>query len=96
MGSGANSMQSCMTRRMTDSSIAACPVVPDNFFDSAGTVRMEAFVERKNKEYVISSRGKSYRPRRTKDMSFWGVDGSGASSGLGSARQIGKDPFTGF
>lgn len=87
--SGVNTRHSTLTRHITESSMAAPPVVPDNFFDTASTVRMEAFVERNEK-----GRGKSYRTRqgRKKDLSFWGLDASGASSGLGSA----KDPFTGF
>ena len=98
VGSGANTMHSTLTRRITESSIATSPVVPDNFFDSVGTVRMEAFVDRKEKEYVLTTRGKSYRTRqgRKKDMSFWGLDASSASSALGSARLQGEDPFTGF
>lgn len=75
------------------------PVVPDNFFDSAGTVRMEAFVDGKeNNEYVLTSRSKSNRTRqgRKKDMSFWGLDAPGANSGLESARVKGEDPFTEF
>ena len=88
-----------MTRRITESSIASFPVVPDNFFDSAGTVRMEAFVDGKeSNEYVLTSRSKSKRTRqgRKKDMSFWGFDAPGASSGLESARLKGEDPFTEF
>ena len=94
VASGLNTRHSTLNRHISESSIVAPPVVPDNFFDTAGTVRMEAFVERNEKENVASSRGKSYRTRqgRKKDMSFWGLDTSGANSGLGSP----KDPFTGF
>lgn len=97
-GSDPNTRHSTMTRRITESSIVSFPVVPDNFFDSAGTVRMEAFVDRKENEYVLTSRGKSNRTRqgRRKDMNFWGLDAPGASSGLESARVKGEDPFTEF
>lgn len=85
----ASGVHTSLTRHITESSSAAPPVVPDNFFDTASTVRMEAFVDRNEK-----GRGKSYRTRqgRKKDMSFWGLDAPGVSSGLGSP----KDPFTGF
>ena len=98
VGSGANTTYNTLTRRITESSISPPPVVPDNFFDSAGTVRMEAFVDRKEKEHPLTTRGKSYRTRqgRKKDMSFWGLDASVSSSALGSSRLQGEDPFTGF
>ena len=79
----------------TETRIAAFPVVPDNFSDSAaGTVRMEAFVDRKENEYGLG-RGKNHRTKQgapQKDMNVWGVDAPGASS----ARVKGEDPFTGF
>ncbi len=98
VGSGAKIKHSTLTGDQLDSSIAPSPVVPDNFFDSAGTVRMEAFVEGKERDSALSSRGKSYRTRqgRRKDMRFWGFDASTADSGLGSTRLKGDDPFTGF
>ena len=99
-GPGANTRPSTLTRGMTEGSIVASPVVPDNFYEGGGTVRMEAFVKSQEKEYVVSTRGKSYRTRqgRKKDMSFWGLgfDASATGSGLGSARLPGEDPFTGF
>lgn len=97
VGSGLSTMHSTLSRQITESSIVPPPVVPDNFFDTAGTVRMEAFVDRNEKEYVLTTRG-SYRTRqgRKKDMSFWGLEASGASSALGSPRLKGEDPFTGF
>ena len=61
VGSGAKIKHSILTGDQLDSSIAPSPVVPDNFFDSAGTVRMEAFVEEKERDSALSSRGKSYR-----------------------------------
>ncbi|KAF6228372.1 hypothetical protein HO133_008102 [Letharia lupina] len=96
--SSRNTTHSTLTRRTTDSSIAPSPVVPDNFFDSAATVRMEAFVDRNEKEYVLTPKGKRYRTRqgRQKDPSFWGFDASAASSALESARLKLEDPFTGF
>ena len=88
VASGVNTRHSTLTRHITESTLAAPPVVPDNFFDTASTVRMEAFVDRNEK-----GRGKSHGSRqgRKKDVSFWGLDAPGASSGLGS-----QDPFTGF
>ncbi len=98
VGSRAYTTHSSLTRRITESSIAPSPVVPDNFFDTAGTVRMEAFVDRRESEYVLAARGKNYRARqgRKKDMSFWGFDATVASSALESPRLTGEDPFTGF
>lgn len=98
MRSGAHTMRSTLTRSITESSIVPSPVVPDNFFDCAGTVRMEAFVDDRETDYILSSRGKSQRARQggEKDMSLWGSDASVAGSGWGSAREKGEDPFTGF
>ncbi|KAK4693536.1 hypothetical protein P7C71_g3884, partial [Lecanoromycetidae sp. Uapishka_2] len=99
MPSVPNSTQNTMSRRTTDSLIA--PVVPDNFFDPIGTVRMEAFVD-KGPDYVTEvtkkKEGRSYRTRRgrKKDLSYWGVDESMDSSGLGGLRLRSDDPFTGF
>ena len=83
---------------ITESSNAPYPVVPDNFFDSAATVRMEAFVDGKDRERIPSTRRKSFMARqgRKKDMSFWGVDRSGAGGAMGQAGLKGEDPFSGF
>ena len=96
-GSGGNPRQRTLARGISDNSITLSPVVPDNFFDCAGTVRMEAFVDGKEKEYVVRAKGKGYGARRgrKKDMSFWGFDASAAGSAMGSARVRGEDPFTG-
>jgi len=98
--SAPNSTQNTMARHITDSLNA--PVVPENFFDPVGTVRMEAFVD-KGEGHVpeISKKkkeGRSYRTRqgRKKDLSYWGVDESVGSSGVGDLRLRNDDPFTGF
>ena len=98
VGSGVNATRSTLTRGITEGSIAPCPVVPDNFFDSAGTVRMEAFIEGKEKEYVLTTRGKSQQARqgRRKDMSFWGFDALAVGGAMGSSGLKAEDPFTGF
>lgn len=98
VGSGSDAMHSILTHSISEKRLAPSPVVPDNFFDTAGTVRMEAFVNGKERECVITPRGKSYRTRqgRKKDMSFWGFDASVARSGMGNARLKMEDPFTGF
>ena len=95
-GSRRNTSHSTLSRRITERSIAS--VVPDSFSDPAGTVRMEAFVDKKEKEYMFTPRGKDYRtrPGRKKDMRFWGFDGSAADSASESTRVNGEDPFTGF
>ena len=74
------------------------PVVPDNFFDSTATVRMEAFVEGKDKEQMATKRRKSFMGRqgRKKDMSFWGFDRSAAGGAMGQAGLKVEDPFSGF
>lgn len=100
MPSAPNSTENTMGRRATDSLIA--PVVPDNFFDPVGTVRMEAFVDKgANHVAEVSKKpkeGRSYRTRqgRKKDLSYWGVDQSVGSSGVGGLRPRNDDPFTGF
>ena len=58
-----NTSQGTLTRHLIESSIAPSPVVPENFFESAGTVRMEAFVDRKEEEFVLTTRSQSYRSR---------------------------------
>ena len=81
------------------------PIVPDNFYDPAGTMRMEAFVDRnemRNAEPLKAKReAKGYRTKhgRKKDLSYWGVEDGGGSSGapsLPSLRLRGEDPFSGF
>lgn len=100
--SGLNTRPATMTRRIVmdanrDSFVAPPPVVPDNFFDPVGTLRMEAFVRNSMMENQIPERTKeepkkakrSYRTKqgRKKDMSYWGVAESAGSK---------EDPFTGF
>lgn len=103
--SGPNTMHTTTTRRVVtdpnrDSYIAPPPIVPDNFFDPVGTMRMEAFVRNSVIENQVPEMGKedgkrnkkesrSYRTKqgRKKDMSYWGV---GESTGNR------EDPFTGF
>ena len=99
VGSGAYCTYGVLPRRITQSDIALSPVVPNNFYDTAGTVRMEAFVERTENDHVLSTRGKNYGTRRgrKKGMSFWGLDASATSSRLESARRpYVDDPFKGF
>ena len=91
-----------------DSYVAPPPVVPDNFFDPAGTMRMEAFVRAGDEndapiitqdDQVKARKGsRSYRTRqgRKKDLSYWGVAESAKGSAAGSMRIRGEDPFTGF
>lgn len=109
---GAPTTHSIRTTRTTDPSrdsyIAPPPVVPDNFFDAAGTMRMEAFVMgeveneppvRTEAEAVKGRKGsRSYRTRqgRKKDLSYWGVANSAEGGGVGSPRVREEDPFTGF
>ena len=86
---------------ITERSNAPYPVVPDNFFDSTATVRMEAFVDGKDKEGIPSKRRKSFMARqgRKKEMKFWGFDRSGAGGSVGQAGLVGlkgEDPFSGF
>ena len=85
--------------------------VRNNFFETVGTVRMEAFVDRKGelgKAKEVKEK-RSYRTRqgRKKDMSYWGMSppgGSGpkadtdvpAKQEWGEARWLGEDPFQGF
>ena len=100
MPSATAPVQNPTGRRVTDSLIA--PVVPNNFFDPVGTVRMEAFVD-KNENYVPDvnkkrKEGRSYRTRqgRKKDLSYWGVDESIGNGGAIGHRLKSDDPFTGF
>ncbi len=78
------------------------PIVPDNFYDPAGTMRMEAFVDRnesRNAESLKAKReAKGYRTRhgKKKDLSYWGVEDGRGSSGATSLRLRGEDPFSGF
>ena len=91
-----------------DSYIGPSPVVPDNFFDPAGTMRMEAFVvgrsenvplERAQTDHARAKKeARSYRTRqgRKKDLSYWGVAESAGPSEAQGARMREEDPFTGF
>lgn len=111
--SGPNTTHTTMTQRTTDPSrdsyIAPPPVVPDNFFDPVGTMRMEAFVMDSNEMEPLSKlttaepskakkKSRSYRTRqgRKKDLSYWGVAESAEGSGVGNRRIKDEDPFTGF
>ena len=107
--SGPATSHTTMTHRTTDPSrdsyIAPPPVVPDNFFDPAGTMRMEAFVmggdekELPELSKVESSKAKkSYRTRqgRKKDLSYWGMAESTEGNVVKHERMKEEDPFTGF
>ena len=103
-----NTTTRCTSNPNRDSYIGPSPVVPDNFFDPAGTMRMEAFVvgrneneafERTQTEPVQAKKeARSYRTRqgRKKDLSYWGVAESAVPSGAERARMREEDPFTGF
>jgi len=97
-----NTRHAAMTRSIVtdpnrDSYIAPPPVVPDNFFDPIGTMRMEAFVRNSLIENQTPALPKeepkkakrSYRTKqgRRKELSYWGVAASAGIKG---------DPFTGF
>ncbi|KAG8532594.1 uncharacterized protein KY384_002471 [Bacidia gigantensis] len=81
-----------MTRSTTDTHI-----IPNDFFDAVGTVRMEAFVQDKENHQAPKRKAKEPRSFRTrqgkkKDLSYWGVtEGSAGSEGRRS-----EDPFRGF
>ncbi|KAL9126184.1 MAG: hypothetical protein Q9217_004728 [Psora testacea] len=89
----ATTVPSTITRRTTEPSI-----VPNNFFDAVGTVRMEAFVdnrkENRREEKRREKEAKSGRNRqgRKKDMSYWGVSGGMR----GEAKWRKEDPFSEF
>jgi len=100
--SGPTTTHATMTRGIVtdpkrDSYVAPPSIVPDNFFDPVGTMRMEAFVRNSMMEKQMpeltkeeSKKGKrSYRTKqgRKKDMSYWGV-----AEGAGSK----VDPSTSF
>ena len=93
-------VQNTLSRRPTASTVSPPPVVPDNFFDAVGTMRMEAFVEREFKYPESRRKGmpgsRDHRPKQghKKDLSYWGVAESGEMTGVGRIR--GEDPFLGF
>ena len=78
------------------------PVVPDNFYDPIGTMRMEAFVDRNDSRsaepFKVKREAKGSRTKqgKKKDLSYWGVEEGGGSSGAPSLRLRGDDPFSGF
>jgi hypothetical protein len=79
------------------------PVVPANFYDHVGTMRMEAFVEKDETRYAEPSKGKrearSYRTKQGKKKeisNYWSVAASGGSNGAPSLHLRSDDPFTGF
>ena len=103
--SGPTTTHTTMTHRTTDPSrdsyIAPPPVVPDNFFDPAGTMRMEAFVMGGDAAELarLTKAKKSYRTRqgRKKDLSYWGVAESAETNvGKHGGHTREEDPFTGF
>ncbi|KAL6714683.1 hypothetical protein ACLMJK_008108 [Lecanora helva] len=112
-GSGPKTTHTTMTGRRAsnpsqDNYIVPPPVVPDNFFDPAGTMRMEAFVEdsrgsepleRIKTEPVKGKReARSYRTRqgRKKDLSYWDAAETAGGGGAEGAPLKDEDPFTGF
>lgn len=84
------------------------PTIRNNFFDAVGTVRMEAFIEPRERTKGPSSPGhkrKEWKGQRTrhgrkKDLSYWGVGGpiTAAVHTAGGNESVGKsdDPFQGF
>ena len=115
IGFGPSIAHAPITRRVTDTNrdsyIPPPPVVPDNFFDPAGTMRMEAFIVNNGEDHIPDYRvaepptkgkkeSRSYRTRqgRKKDLSYWGV--AEATGGSGQMDRGGRvrdeDPFMGF
>ena len=93
-GSGPGTAQTTMTRRTTESNI-----IPNDYFDAVGTVRMEAFVDskeirREEKKPDREARNPKAKQGRKKDMAYWGVAGS--STGMDSGSRRSEDPFRGF
>ena len=84
------------------------PTIRNNFFDAVGTVRMEAFIEPRERTKAPSSPGhkrKDWKGQRTrhgrkKDLSYWGVGGpiTPPVTTAGGNELLGKsdDPFKGF
>ena len=94
IGPGPGTAQTTMTRRTTDSN-----VIPNDYFDAVGTVRMEAFVDskeirREEKKRDREARNEKAKQGRKKDMAYWGVAGS--SAGRDSGWRKSEDPFRGF
>ena len=107
--SGLNKMTyPSMTRRVTDGSVIPAPVVPDNFFDPAGTMRMEAFVMDQGENTRLDhtpanpaetrKESRSYRTRkgRKKDLNYWGVEERMGQKAQEAVRTREEDPFMGF
>ena len=91
-GSGPATIQSPMAPGLGEASI-----VPNNFFDAVGTVRMEAFVDKKENWTEEKRRPKETRSYRTrqgkkKDMSYWGMSEAAGDD----SKAKGDDPFRGF
>lgn len=83
-----------MMQRTTESN-----VIPNDYFDAVGTVRMEAFVDnkeirREERKRDREARSQKAKQGRKKDMAYWGVAGS--SAGRDSASGRSEDPFRGF
>ena len=81
------------------------PTIRNNFFDAVGTVRMEAFIEPRERSKGPSSPGHKRKGQRTrqgrkKDLSYWGVGGpiTPPVHTAGGTESLGKsdDPFHGF
>ncbi|KAI4246642.1 MAG: hypothetical protein LQ352_006353 [Teloschistes flavicans] len=107
---GIGGRPSPMTRHMSEAAVIHSEAVHNDFFDTVGTVRMEAFVERTDVRTAEGGEGKfqpgppagSYRTAqgRRKDMSYWGLMNHASSPDV--AQQEGRscwktdDPFQGF
>ena len=92
-GSGPAIGPSAIAARAMESS-----VVPNNFFDAVGTVRMEAFVDDRKENHRDEKRREKEAKRhptkhgRKKDLSYWGVTGEARVD----PTWRGDDPFRGF
>ncbi|KAI4089924.1 MAG: hypothetical protein LQ344_005025 [Seirophora lacunosa] len=109
---GSSSGLSAMRRHVSETTIAQPEAVRNDFFDALGTMRMEAFVDRRQQEPADSGKEKppprsSYRSRQVgkKDLRYWGIMGEASSQSV-PARHGSKsasasawrvdDPFKGF
>lgn len=91
---GNSSGPSTTTRRQAETVTVEPEAVRNDFFDAVGTVRMEAFVDKRSDAGPgHTQRRNSFRTRqgRKKDMSYWGIQGEGSNA---STWRV-EDPFRG-
>ncbi|KAI4256098.1 MAG: hypothetical protein L6R42_006410 [Xanthoria sp. 1 TBL-2021] len=92
---GNSSGPSTTTRRQAETVTVEREAVRNDFFDAVGTVRMEAFVDKRSDGGPGQTRRRnSFRTRqgRKKDMSYWGIQGEGSNA---STWRV-EDPFRGL